>query len=329
MVRIDNRPFRRSRYLAAAAMLAISMPAFGMPTAHAGDAGSDARDAYNRGQRAFGLGDYHQAAEQFALADEIGPNPVALESAIKAAILAGDPVLAMTLAERATRRPAHDGMEKQADRARAKYAPAVGRVTLHCPESTACTLRIRDEAVPSEEPTYMLAGPHVVEVSVGAQQATEALNVPGGGELDWRAPAFPEDSASTVPPPAPVSPPIKASASHEPDGADQPRKDAGGGGISPVWFFVGAGLTVAAAVPAIGFGANASSLNDEFQAGDDKVVASGQRAQTRANVLWGVTATLGVATVLVGALAVDWSGDDGSKGSVGLSPNGVFLRGTL
>jgi len=327
MLRIDNRLSRRSRSLAAALTLALSQSTFAVPSAQAGDAKTDASEAYKRGQKAFGLGDYHQAAEQFALADEIGPNPVALESAIKAAILAGDPALSMMLAERSTHRPAHAGMESQADRARAKYESAVGRVTLRCPEATACSLRIRDEVVPTDEPTYMVAGPHVVEVSVGDQQASEALSVPGGGELDWRAPPF----ASANPPPG-EPPPAggeQVPSRHETKDPDPPAKDDEGGGISPVWFFVGAGLTVAAAVPAIVFGADASSLNDDFLAGDDGAEDPGRGAQTRANVLWGVTGALGVATVLVGVFAVDWSGDDGSKTSVGLSPNGVFLRGTL
>src|SRR5688572_26773486 len=69
---------------------------------------AEARAIYERGTRAFGTKDYALAAREFARADAVVPSNAALEAALEASLLAGDPVLGMQLAERASGRPTDD-----------------------------------------------------------------------------------------------------------------------------------------------------------------------------------------------------------------------------
>jgi hypothetical protein len=88
------------------------------------------------------------------------------------------------------------------------------------------------------------------------------------------------------------------------------------GGWSPAVFFVGAGLTVAAAGVTVWSGIDtknnpgAERVKNECAAGDENcaLYKEGRSNQTRTNILIGVTGGLAVATGLIGALAVDWGG---------------------
>lgn len=77
-----------------------------------------ASEAYNKASEAFARKSYAEAAAGFAVADGLEPNPVALESALKAAILADEPVLGMELVERGASRPPDPRVETQMKRAR-------------------------------------------------------------------------------------------------------------------------------------------------------------------------------------------------------------------
>src|SRR4030095_2109312 len=98
----------------------------------------------------------------------------------------------------------------------------------------------------------------------------------------------------------------------EPVGDD--GKKAGG---SPIVFYVGAGLTVVAAGVTVWSGLDTMNnpgkerVQNECAAHDENcsLYKEGQSKELRTNVLIGVTAGLGVATGLIGALAVDWSGN--------------------
>ncbi|HEY4159922.1 MAG TPA: hypothetical protein VGM29_17545, partial [Polyangiaceae bacterium] len=119
--------------------------------------------------------------------------------------------------------------------------------------------------------------------------------------------------------------PAEGSGPSEPAAADKPpqskdespteAKEAPRSGWSPTVFWSGVGLTAVLAGVTTW-----SGLDTQNNPGADKVRAScgvgaddcktlynqGVRAQQRTNVLIGATAAVGVATVLVGALATDW-----------------------
>jgi len=124
-----------------AAALALSACAI------AGSARADdpeaARAAYDRGTRAFEAKRYPEAAVEFARADALAPNAVALGSALKTAALADDPVLGMTLADRAELRVgAGEAALAAARRLREKFADRTGKLLIRCAAVRACTATV-------------------------------------------------------------------------------------------------------------------------------------------------------------------------------------------
>lgn len=117
-----------------------------------------------------------------------------------------------------------------------------------------------------------------------------------------------------------------------------------GGGLSPVVFFVGAGLTVVSGVFATVSGLNTISARDQYEqyAQSQEPSAEAQQyakelyddgvaRQTRTNVLIGLTGALAVGTVVM-AFLTDWGGDDeqpqvGAAGFVSTDGGGVSFNG--
>jgi tetratricopeptide (TPR) repeat protein len=106
--------------------------------------------------------------------------------------------------------------------------------------------------------------------------------------------------------------------------------DSGGGGITPIVFIVGAGLTAVAGGVLIWSGVDTLTANDNYtryftEAPSPNVTEaeglyhSALDAQTRTNVLVGVTAALAATTVIL-AIFTDWDGDPPSEPSDAAEP---------
>lgn len=97
--------------------------------------------------------------------------------------------------------------------------------------------------------------------------------------------------------------------------------DSGGGGLSPVVFFVGAGLTAVAAGLLVWSGLDTMGKNDDYEAYATSPGATFDRAralyddaagaQTRTNVFLGVTAGLAIGTGVL-LLLTDWGDSESS-----------------
>jgi len=146
------------------------------------------------------------------------------------------------------------------------------------------------------------------------------------GELSFEAPAVAAAEAAPAPDAAPVE-------SAEP-AADTATVKAEGSGWSPIVFYVGAGLTAAAGGVTIW-----SGLDTQNNPGPDRVrdecagqgescplYKEGRSKQLRTNVLIGVTAGLGVTTVLIAAFATNWSGGGDQQGDQGKNSKAVAIR---
>jgi hypothetical protein len=106
---------------------------------------------------------------------------------------------------------------------------------------------------------------------------------------------------------------------------DQEAEKGGKKGLSPVYTYVGGGLTVALAVGIVVSGVSAVSSRKEFDKDHPKGCAEGDTKcekewnngaakQTLANVFIGLTAAAGVATGVIAIFFTDWSsGDSKSK----------------
>lgn len=285
------RPLRR-------ALVVVALALAGAPAAARADDPEAARAAYDRGAAAFEAHRYAEAAAELARADALAPNAVALTNAIKAAELADDPVLALTLADRAEQRPgAGEGVLAAARRVREKMAPRIGKLSIRCAAVRGCAVTVDAAPFPADHPRWIKAGAHAVEIAMGAAVGRYTVSVEAGKTLDWSEP-----SAAVAEPPA--APPKPIAAPPEPRRSEPPPPPRG---ISPAWFAVGAGLTAVAGGFLIASGVDAMGKHSDYVAFITNDPAPGQRAQTRTNVLVGVTAALGVATAAVGVFAVRWS----------------------
>lgn len=272
-------------------------------TALAEDTKAAARAAYGRGEKLAESGKLREAALAFAEADQLAPTDVALDSAIGAAARTDDPVLVMTLVDRAdlTRR---SGLPAVSD-ARGKFAGRVGRVDIPCLKlKPACVAKL-DGKVIIERVTVVLPGSHAVSLELGARKRDEDVTV---GAEEQRAVELPEEKLA--PPPPVVEP-------------DPPS------GISPWWLTIGGALTLGFGGGALGTGLASISTEQELsdlQAAGGSVteqqalIDQGETYSLLSNVFIGASAAAATATLFVGIFAVDWSTPSASPPKTMLVP---------
>jgi hypothetical protein len=105
---------RLSRVFVVAALLTVATTAVAAPN-------KAAREAYARGLAAHAHGDLALAAREFARADELAPNAVALQAALDAAVEANDSTLGNELLERSKREPPSPALATSIAAAHAKF----------------------------------------------------------------------------------------------------------------------------------------------------------------------------------------------------------------
>lgn len=293
-----SRPLGSARAFVAGALFAASVrsaPAFAQT-----DPTAEARAAYARAAKAYDRGQYAAAAVDFALADERAPNPVALRLAIDAAILADDPVLGMTLAERAEARSDATEAAEIAAKARLAFASRAGRLSITCPGRLSCRATVDGTAATMGVLRWIKPGDHPVEIFVEGSVDRQLAHVEPGAtvEVSPAVPA-PRPEPRVIPPaprPAPLTP-RPASAG-----------DAGPGGLSPAWFFVGLGATALLGGVTVGSGVDTAAKRSSFLATPtDATESAGRAAQHRTNILLAVTGGAALVTGAVGLFAVRWS----------------------
>jgi hypothetical protein len=277
---------RRSYAIAGACVLALST----VTTARADDVQA-ARQAYDRGAAAYDAADYPLAVSELARADELFANDVALELALKAAVKADDARMAMQLAVRADRRTRNGTLAAAAVAAREKMAGRTGTITITCPGRASCAATIDAGAVPAGGPYVVLVGVHriTVQATGGPREAFDARVEPGSN-VDVKA-----SPARAVPLAGPVAPPVHAA-------------DSSGSGISPVWFWVGLGVTAVLGGAAVGSAVDTRSKHDDFKlTPTNELQQQGLDAQLRTNLLAGSAGFAALATGLLGVVFVRWT----------------------
>ncbi|HEY5241178.1 MAG TPA: hypothetical protein VIJ22_06930, partial [Polyangiaceae bacterium] len=162
--------------------------------------GADAHAAYARGTTAFRRGDYASAAREYAAADALAPNPVALQAALDATVLADDPVFGTTLLDRARGEPRTDALLTTMLTAEKKFAHRVGRIRLQCPAAP-CLGAIDGAAAVTGEPIVVRVGSHAVTLEAAGTLVQRVVTV------------APDDTVLVAPEPAPVPPSALAPAS--------------------------------------------------------------------------------------------------------------------
>lgn len=306
--------------------LLLAQPAHGQPAAKPSAAQlKRAAEAYDEGLRAFKAGENESAASQFELAFSTAPNAQVLRMALWARDKAGQAARAATLAEQARRLyPEDEKIQKLADEVLKKHGPTLHRLEVEC--ASPCVLAVGTRLVPGPPSQQMVLQLAPGEVTVSASfsdggSADHALTATAGGsgqvKLEPRAQPEPPPAKPAPPPPPPPpdkpSPPATKPAVQPevpPDGSDDSS-----GKAPPALFFIGLGLT------AVGVGVTIWSGIDTINNPGTDVVREkcaglgtdcpeyqeGLDRQLRTNALIGVTAGLGLATVIVGIFFTSWS----------------------
>jgi hypothetical protein len=302
---LERRPFVRS-VLVGLCSCALLAPAL----ASAADPAKErAREAYDRGAFAYQRGDFAKAAAEYARADTLAPNAVSLQSALDAAVAADDPVLGETLLARLENRPNDEHtFAALAATARDRFAHRTARVRFRCPAGTSCIASIDGAGVDVSADAFVLPGSHQINTQMGVRiderlyqiKPDEVLTV-GPSE------AAPSTSPATT---APL-----AMTSGAPSHGGPEEEGSSRGGLAPLWFFAGAGVTGALGVATGISAADTLSKHNQYEAQGcrtsndascQSLRSDGSSSQVRTNVLVGVTGTATVATSLLGLVFVRW-----------------------
>jgi hypothetical protein len=270
------------------------------------DKGELAGAAYDRAAAAFDAKDYARAAEDFSRADSLAPNTVALKLALDSAMRAGRAAMVMEYATRAearlTEKPNDDQnapLSLLVQRAHSEYEDRTGALTVTCAART-CSAQVDDRPWPLNTRSWIGMGRHVLSMSIDGREERRDVVVPPREHVEVRADevlAQAPISSSKIPRSTFVAP---ASGSLEERGSRRP--------LSPTWFWVGAATTAVVGGLAIASGIDTVAKHDDFELSRTSDRASdGREAQTRTNVLLGLTAISAVSTTAIGVFFVNWT----------------------
>lgn len=289
-----------------------------------------AAEEFDEAVRLYKQKEFAEAASHFEAADAAVPSPKALRLAIKSRVEAGQAARAATLAAYAIENYPSDAETMQtAKETVEKQKTSLQEVKVSC--ATLCILSVNAGSTtrsvhgkPNTRWTiYVEPGKATISASFSGNlpSGEKAIEAVGGTSVDLR---FEPGSSSGVTPPVVPPPPGEEPKKPPPPTEPPPADDKDGGGISPFFFLGGAVLTAAAGGVTIWSGIDATNNpgKDAVRAGcvgqgtECELYKDGLAAETRTNILIGVTAGLG-ATTLVLAILTDWDGSPEPTASVG------------
>ena len=270
-----------------------------------------AAEAFDLGRKAFKGKEWVEAAEQFEVADSRAPSAVALDLSIRARERAGQIDRAATLAALAAERhPEDKNLMKLAETMLKRARTELHEVSVTCDQP--CDLVLDTKLLPGKPATArtIFVSPGSYSLRAGwSEGRAERKPIEGTAaaksEVSFQAPPIPEKPAEAAGAEPGAPPPEQ--------GPGQERVVVEAKGWSPTVFWVGVGLTGVAGIATIW-----SGIDTVNNPGEDAVrqcfdtscedYQTGLAHERRTNILIGVTAVLGVATVAIGAFATDWSG---------------------
>jgi hypothetical protein len=326
----------RHRYRHVLAALVSSAVLVGAPVAWAADDVAGAASAFSRAQRAELSGDHARAAELYELADSMAPAPEALRSALRARLAAGQKAIAAARADALKTRYPEDAESKAlAEKTLADLGAQLGRFEVTC-RPRACNVIVDGEAAGTDAQTsqviYLEPGSHQIAAAFGSLRAdAQPVEVKAGESTQIAFDA----------PPEPVEPTPSGGSEGLSSGSltgDVSRDSAGGGGLSPAWFAVGAIVTAGVGAAAIWSGIDTLNQRDEYDKNrTEKGYQDGLDLERRTNVLIAGTGVAAVCTVVIAGFT-NWSGSPkpqakmrglrvdvrGAPGGAGIGLHGSF-----
>lgn len=297
-------------------------PTVAQPAASDKDAKKKAAVRFKEGEALFQKHAYADAAKAFEEAYAIAPHPAVMLNAINAWTIAGQPARAATLASALVADSATD--EKSREEARSKMAELQGKVgRLNIRGAQAKKLTIDGKASSMGE-IFVDPGDHLLEAETDGRKVQRKVSVVAGSSEQILLEAPPPAPTTTTATPTTTSAPTSNSVELE------PKK-----GLPPTVVYVGAGLTAVLGGVLVWSGLDTLKARDDF---DTKVKAgtatqsdkdSGESKQTRTNVLIGVTAAAGLATVGIALFATNWGGDKKSSAQLRVGPGTLSIGGAF
>jgi hypothetical protein len=274
--------------------------------AHAEPDYGRAKEAYDRGVRAHAAGDHGAAARAFAEADALVPAAASLEAAIEAAMRADDAVLGADLLDRLVGRPPEPSLDKTVAAAKKRFANRTGKVLVDCKGAAHCLLAIDGVAADATHAVNVKVGAHTLVFERGGERAEKLIQVEANKTLLI---------SEVLPGPPPAVSSMPSAKGHE---TTPPKYEERG--ISPVFFYIGLGASVALGMGTTVSGIDAVNQHDRFvdagcapgasgarPADCDARARDGESALVRTNILLVATAAFVVATAVTGAFFVKWS----------------------
>ena len=281
-----------------------------------------AADEYDRGRRAFLADDFDGAAVHFESAFRDAPRAETIRLAIRARRKAKQLARAATLAAVAQQKyPGDPPTAQLAKETLDEAGPALQEYLVDCNADCAIAAdgRVVSQSDAQKHRIYLEPGPHELGVSFKLGGVAKHIDAKKGGRetLAFEAPPPPKVEPVVVPITAPVGREKPPPASTKP--------------LPPIVFFIAAGVTVAvgAATVVSGIDAKNNPGVDAVRrdcAGKDescRTYQDGRSAQTRTNVLLGVTIGAAVITGVVGVFFTQWSSSPVSVGGAPIPGGGT------
>lgn len=270
---------------------AAGEPAAGKAPAEKGPDKAAVAAKYREGELAFVQRDFKRSAAAFMEAFRMNPHPNALSNASNAYERGGDLANAVTATSRILREFPTSELAVGAAQRVARFRKQLTELDIAV--SAGATEVAVDGVVSDYLHPFVVPGRHEVTARFPTGEAKAVVDAKGGetARVALEAPA---------PIVAPHAPPV-------PEEKKKPAADTSGPPLHPAIFFVGLGVTAAAGGVLTWSGLDTVLKRDQFdsaltQTAHDEGVA----AQTRTNVMIGVTSGLGALTLAAGLFLTDW-----------------------
>ncbi|MBI4816621.1 MAG: hypothetical protein HY791_10200 [Deltaproteobacteria bacterium] len=272
--RSETRRVERRWLVAATASLSLAASAVDE------DARTAAKEAYDRGARAYALGDFAGAALDLGRADELLANDVALAAALRAVVAADNPELGMVLVKRALSRSSRTNeLTAASHSAESKFRSRTTELLVSC---GACTATLDGVPIAVDRPVFVRSGVRDLVVERAGARRRERLELPAGGQARF------EDLPRLTEPPT---------------GSAEISADLGTYSV-----FIAGGLTTLLGAATAISGVDTQRKHTAFIAGGCPGIATasclyaaetGQAAETRTNTLLVTTVVSAAATILL------------------------------
>ena len=294
------------------------------------------RRHFEAGTQAFEKGDYTSAAAAFELAMSERPHPVIRFNLALSFAKLGRPSAAIEQLALVSADPAADkDLRVRAEKEQRSASQALARVTFRLadPSRESVELDGRPVHLAPEGELALDPGSHHVRVISGSSVVLDQeLDLSPGERVELRVGERSRRIDVVVVPDA-AHGNAKPGAAKPTEAKPAEATSKPGAKLSPVWFYAGAGVTLALTGATVWSALDTNSAFSDYeqalprlnQTQADARVRDGHSRELRTNLLLGGSLLCGAGTAILGIWFVDFGGS--SQAKLGLAPNAVTVSG--